>query len=105
MTIKIILVLVGFLMFYRASTLAQGKKLKKFFVFESFLFWQKFLAIYFTAVSIYYLAIGDKYFYWFFWSNLIIDGLFYLQPTPRTSQKLLIGYIILNFITLLVIIS
>jgi len=105
MIVKIVLVLVGFLVFYRASAFAQGKKLNKLFIFESFLFWQKFLAIYFTAASIYYLLIGEKYFYWFFWANLIIDGLFYLQPTPRTTRKLLIGFIILNFIALLVIIS
>lgn len=92
-------------MFYRASTFAQGKKLKKFFTVENCLFWQKFLAIYFVVVSIYYLAIDEKYFYWFFISNLIIDGLFYLQPTPRTTRKLLIGYIILNFMALLFIIS
>ena len=105
MIIKILTVLSGALMFYRASRLAQGKKSKLIFKSESFLFWQKLMAIYFAAVSVYYLLLGTKYLYWFFWMNLIFDGLFYLQPTPRTTKKLFIGFVILNIITLLVISS
>jgi len=102
---KIIIVLIGILIFYRASNLAQGKKLKKIFKAESFLFWQKILAIYFVGISIYYLLIGEIYFFWFFLANLILVGLFYLQPTPRTTRSLQFGFIILNLIVLLIIFS
>lgn len=105
MIVKIFLVLLGILMFYRASNLAQGQKSKMIFKSESFLFWQKTMAVYFVAVSAYYLLTGEKYFYWFFGANLIIDGLFYLQPTPRTTRKLFTGFIILNILILLVIFS
>jgi len=94
---NLILIFIPLALFLRASSLAEGKKIKKLFTGENFLIWQKVLALYLVAIIVYFVLINN-YLYWFMIIALIIDGFFYLQPTPRTTKKLLFCYIILSVI-------
>jgi hypothetical protein len=99
MILELISIVTSFLIYFRASSLAQGKKIKKLFTKEGFLFWQKSLAIY-IALWITYFIIAENIFYWFMTIALVLDGLFYLQPTPRTTKKLLVAYTIFSIISI-----
>ncbi len=94
---NIILIFVSLVLFLRASDLVEGKKTKKIFAGENFLIWQKVLALYLVTI-IAYFVLTNNYLYWFMIIALIINGAFYLQPTPRTTKKLLFCYIILMII-------
>jgi hypothetical protein len=100
MTLELISIILSLAIYSRASNLARGKKLKKIFSSESFLFWQKLLGIYLAIWIAYFLITGNT-FYWFMIIGLVMDGLFYLQPTPRTTEKLLMGYIALSVIAVI----
>lgn len=101
MIIKILSVVLGTFLFLRATSFVQGKNIKKLFGFEGFLFWQKVLGIYYFILLIYFVIFDNSYFYLFILINLILDGLFYLQPTPRTTNKLFYISLILNSLALL----
>lgn len=94
-------ILIGTAMFFRAVSLVLGKNTRKFFKSENFLLWQKILALYYFLLSLYLIFLVSGTFYWFYIANLILIGLFYLQPTPRTTKNIAFIFSLLNIIALI----
>lgn len=96
--ILFIIWLIATIIYLRASFLAQGKIKTKLFNNETFLIEQKIVAIFYAIGALACFLVKLEYFGYLFVANLIITFLFYLQPTPRTTKKLLHIFILLNFI-------
>jgi len=85
-------------LYLRASSLAQGKVKTKFFAGETFLLEQKIIVSLYSIGAVVWFLMDFKYLGYLFLTNLIVTFLFYLQPTPRTTKKLLYIFILLNII-------
>jgi hypothetical protein len=92
---------VSIAIYYRASKLAIGEHHKKFYK-ESFLFWQKTLALSYGLLFFVSLFQDKNYLTYVFELNTVIVFLFYLQPTPRISKMLMRAFMIMNLIFALV---
>lgn len=95
--------IIGFVVFERAAALAKGKVKSRLFEQESFLLEQKICTVIFLLGLISSVVIRSDYLIYLFLVNLIITSLFYLQPTPRTTKKLEIIFILANIMFLAVL--
>lgn len=91
-------------LFERASFMAQGKSKTKLFKRESFLLEQKICGAVVVAAIVLSALSNRQYFTYLSIVNAIILALFYLQPTPRTTKKLNIMFILINAIFLALIV-
>jgi len=105
-TTLVIIWIIATSLYLRASFLAQGKVKTKLFRSETFLLEQKITAVLYSLGAIVWFLMDFKYLGYLFLANLIVTFLFYLQPTPRTTKKLLYIFLFLNavFATELVLI-
>lgn len=88
-------VLVYYLLLVRAAFLAVGFTSKKVFKAETFLLYQK-LSLLFVVASLVLSCYFSTSFLILNTINLILLFAFYLQPTPRTTRKISIIFIVLN---------
>lgn len=95
----------GATLYIRASQLAKGQGVRKIFKKESFLLNQQISATVFLLGLINAIIAQNKYSIYLFAVNLLILSLFYLQPTPRTTRKLLWLFMLANaiFVALIVL--
>jgi len=84
-----VLFVLGFVFLGRALLIARGKINTKLFAKESFLFWQKTVAIVFLLIIILAIATVNWPFLTIAIINEFLNFLFYLQPTPRISKIIL----------------
>jgi len=89
---------IGIIIYFRASYQAEGRVKSKLTNADNFITWQKFLALIFVVGEILSLISGQISFIYLFAANLFILFLFYLQPTPRTTKKVLWVFILINVI-------
>jgi len=89
---------ISFLVYLRASFLAQGKVKKKLFVGETFQLGQAAAAILFLGLIILSFAAHIRLFFYLNILNLFYTFLFYLQPTPRTTRTTLKLFVLTNII-------
>ena len=99
-TAFIIIWVVCLIVYVRASLLAWGGAKSKLFKNEGFLFWQKIIAIICALSALGTFVFGLSIFGYVFLANFIINALFYLQPTPRTTKKLFYAFVLMNLIFL-----
>jgi hypothetical protein len=89
---------ISFLIYLRASFLAQGKVKKKFFIGETFQLGQAAAAILFLGLIILSFAAHIRLLFYLNILNLVYTFLFYLQPTPRTTRTTLKLFLLTNII-------
>jgi len=89
---------ISFLIYLRASYLAQGKVGKKIFVGETFQLGQALSAILFLGLIALSFAAQIQLLFYLNILNLVYTFLFYLQPTPRTTRTVLKLFLLTNIV-------
>ena len=90
--------LLAAIIYLRSSLQAIGRVKKKLFEKDGFLLGQQIIACLLALQAALAFIFSQKIIAYGAIANLIIDFLFYLQPTPRTTKKILWVFIILNII-------
>jgi len=95
------LLIISYLVVARGAFLAVGKASRKIGVWESFLFYQKVSAVLFIALALISYFYDVRIILYLSLVNLLLVGLFYIQPTPRTTKSIAVFFIVINILTLL----
>jgi len=88
--------LITYLTIGRGAYLALGLSSNKLHKKETFLMYQKISALLLIALAILCYLSKEKTLFYLTLINLVLLFFFYLQPTPRTTKKISIAFIVIN---------